>query len=84
MVDDETTIGVWVGEGESELVDEFDETLSNAGLHDGRYSRSEAIKDAMQTHMAVVGAAQNEGFDIESMSIYELRSIVRQAIIDMD
>lgn len=84
MVDDETTIGVYVGHGEAEIIEDFDDVVSNAELHDGRYSRSESIKDAMQMHQTVIEAAEAAGIDIDGMSQFELRSIVRQAIIDMD
>lgn len=84
MVEPESTIGIWIGDNDAEMVDDFDDVISDAELHDGRYSRSEAIKDAMQTYQAVIEAMEANEFDVSSMSSFEIRSVVRQAIIDMD
>lgn len=84
MVEPESTIGIWIGDNDAEMVDDFDAVISDAELHDGRYSRSEAIKDAMQTHQTVIEAMDANGFDVSSMSTFEIRSTIRQAILDMD
>jgi len=79
MVDDETTIGVWIGSGEGDLVDEFD-AAANSGT--GTYSRSEAVKRAMRVYVGVVRALEARDVGPTEQSDQELRSLVQQAVLD--
>lgn len=57
---DGTTIGIWIGEDDEALLDQFDRTF---GRSEPQWSRSEEVKRAMQMHMAVEDAIGDIGYD---------------------
>jgi hypothetical protein len=77
MADDGTTIGVWIGPGDQQLVEEFD-AVHNGG--DGTYSRSEAIKDAMRLAVSIEETMAEAG--LEHLDGRGRAAFVRQAILD--
>jgi len=77
MSDTGTTIGVWIGPGDEGLVDEFD-GLHNTG--DGTYSRSDEVKSAMRTAIAIEKTMDAAGLD--HLEGRDRAAFVRQAILD--
>ena len=75
---DGTTIGVWIGEDDAELVDEFDELF---GMKPN-YSRSKEVKRAMRTHITIELALREVGVE-EEIEPRERQHLLRQAILDL-
>lgn len=71
-----TTIGIWVDEG-SDLVERFDRTFNKG---EGVYSRSKAVKDAMEMAIEIENGLHRVGF--EAMEGRDRRAWVKQALID--
>lgn len=74
---DGTTIGIWINPTERELVKEFDETM-NSGR--GTYSRSTAVKEAMETAIMITEVLERRGYG--DLDARERRATVRQALLD--
>lgn len=71
------TTGVWIGEGDREMLASFDDRFKN-----GR-GRSAAIRDAMRLSLAVHEAMEAAGVDPDGFdSDRAFRAWVRQAIVD--
>lgn len=73
---DVSHIGVHIGEGDEELLDEFDATFGT----DPKYSRSKEVKRAMRTHLIVEEALQDVGAEVAPR---EREHLLRQAIFDL-
>ena len=70
-----TTIGVWIGDGET-IDDRFDDQLGSAPA----YSRSRRIKDAMELYLVVEDVLDGSGYTFDSER--SKRHFVRQALLD--
>lgn len=71
------TTGVWIGEGDLELLATFDDRFADGP------GRSAAIKDAMRLSLAVREAMEATGVDPDGFdSTRALRAWVRQAVVD--
>jgi len=79
MADDDTgtTIGVWIGPADRDLVAEFD-AVHNDG--DGTYSRSDAVKSAMRLAVTIEETMAEAGLD--HLDGRGRAAFVRQAILD--
>ena len=77
MESDGTTIGIWVGPNETDVVEEFDERM-NSGR--GTYSRSESVKEAMRLAVMIEDVLESRGYG--GLDYRDREATVRQALID--
>lgn len=83
MVDADSRISISVGEDGVDTVEEFEDYFQ--GL-EGNYSRSGRIKEAMAFYQAVHETMHkmDETPDPDDLGQYQLKSWVRQALLEMD
>ena len=86
MVEEGSTTGVWVGEGESELFDDFDAYFERHGRPEKRgrevYSRSARIKEAMDIAIVVHDTVRKDP-DLphpDELTLREYSALVRSEI----
>jgi len=75
-----TTTGIWFGEDERELLEEFDRLL--AAQRGSDFSRSRELKRAMRVYLTVERVLRDQGVANE-VAPRERESIVRQALLDL-
>jgi len=75
-----TTTGIWFGEDERELLEEFDRVFATQRGSD--FSRSRELKRAMRVYLTVERVLRDEGV-ADEVAPRERESIVRQALLDL-
>lgn len=79
----DTTIGVYYAEEELDELEAFDDVA--AEFQDRRrYSRSRAVRDAMEMYQIVLETMDELGWPVADMSKRDRRAAVRQALRDME
>lgn len=74
------TVGIYYRDEEMDELEEFDEVSYRH--QDGRYSRSQAVRESMRMRKTVLETM--EELDWPEMSEHDRRAAVRQALIDAD
>lgn len=79
MVEKGDVAGIWIGDRDVSMVEEFDETFECGPNYAG--SRSDELKEAMRLAIAVRQTVDEFGYDIEGPP---LRHHVQQALLEKD
>jgi hypothetical protein len=80
MSDDQKTVSAWFGPKDIQAVRRFDATHRTA--FNGSYSRSQRVKDSMETQRLLIDELSSRGFDIPEPGSREWRSLIKQLVID--
>ena len=83
MVNDGDRITFSVGEGEANMVNEFDDYFEEI---DDSYNRTQRIKEAMEVYLNLHQTVHEleHAVDPDEVSIRNFKAHMRQAILDMD
>lgn len=81
-VSEQTTEGIWVGKGEAEIFNEFDEYFRGKTTGGHKYSRGRRIKEAMQVYVAVHQAYRDDPDlpDPDEMNMREFLASIKTEI----
>lgn len=78
-----TNVPVYFPPGEESFLETFDDAAD--GIQDRRrYSRSSAIREAMELYVEAINQMDKLGWDVEGMSQHGRRATIRQALITLD
>lgn len=74
-------VPVYFAPDETDFLDRFDR-VADKYQDKRRYSRSEAIREAMELYVEVLELMDNADLDVADMSPHSRRMTVRQALLD--